>query len=142
VPSVAADGGVVDPVLGVGVVHGSGVPRALGSRGLTRGTSSSQIRVFSAAAVNSSGSSGLVQMSAAATSSLRPLMFECCGLLVPPGCQCERGVPSGSLAVTAAVRVDAAGVARVVAAVVASCYGGGCSNLGVGGRDFGQPPRK
>jgi len=49
--------GVVGPVLGVGGAH-SGLPRVLGSSGLTRGPLSSQIRGSSVAAVSSTGPSG------------------------------------------------------------------------------------
>jgi len=47
--------GVVGPVLGVGWAHCSGLPRVLGSSGLTRGPLSSQIRGSSSAAVSSAG---------------------------------------------------------------------------------------
>ncbi|XP_070854326.1 uncharacterized protein [Drosophila suzukii] len=61
---VGVDGpvlGVVGPVLGVGGAHRSGLPRVLGSSGLTRGPHSSQIRGSSVAAVSSAGPSGQVQ---------------------------------------------------------------------------------
>ncbi|XP_070855362.1 uncharacterized protein [Drosophila suzukii] len=53
--------GVVGPVLGVGGAQCSGLPRVLGSSGLTRGPLSSEIRGSSVAAVSSAGPSGQVQ---------------------------------------------------------------------------------
>jgi len=104
--------GVVGPVLGVGAAQCSGLPRVLGSSGLTRGPLSSQTRGSSVAAVSSARSR---QPSAAATLPLRPQTSGCCGSHGPPVC------PSGCV-VAAADRSRAAGVARVraAAAVVAA----------------------